>query len=446
MHTILLIALVTIRNPCAPPTPGQEAAIHQLIAATNTGDPQAIRTAARTHWLGADTSAGVLSRTLLQLGVEYWKSRGWMVAAVCGDSPTSAYVLAANTLSQETDSLTFRFEGPRVQGLGVWTGVRVPVAAADTVSDAARTAALRRYLSRLREAGVFSGAVLVRRNGRTLFADSAGVERRPDGRPIGLDSRINIASVGKLFTAASIMQLVARRVLSLDDTLGTFYPDSGIGPALRGVRLGQVLSHTSGIHDSRTALATAPGTTFFYSNLDFVLLGEILERASGERWEDYFAEHIFRAAGMAHTGRPVLTRPVDYLAMGYVPQFTDSGPVLVANPLLHTLPGNTAGALFSTAHDLARVGEALRDGSLLPTPVIDSMRTSHNTSSTPYGYGIMLWRSPRIWGHAGDLPGTDADLEILEPSGVIVVVLSNISGVNNPIRRRIARLWGVTAR
>ena len=58
----------------------------------------------------------------------------------------------------------------------------------------------------------------------------------------------------------------------------------------------------------------------------------------------------------------------------------------------------------------------------------------------------MLWRAPQIWGHGGDLPGTDADLEIFEPSGVIAVVLSNYSGVNNPIRRRIAALWGIVAR
>ena len=133
--------------------------------------------------------------------------------------------------------------------------------------------------------------------------------------------------------------------------------------------------------------------------------------------------------------------------MGYVPQFGDTGVVLADNPLLHTLPGNPAGALSSSAQDLARFGEALRAGALIPRQLVDTMRAPRNrTPRSQYGYGVMLWRAPQIWGHGGDLPGTDADLEILEPSGVVAVVLSNFSGVNNPIRRRIAALWGITAR
>jgi len=433
---------------CTAPAEGQALAMAALTGAMNRGSATAISDAAQAHWASADTSSAVRGRVLSQLGVEAWKSRGWRLAAPCASGPRSTFILGENTLSLETDSLVFTFdEAMKVANLVVWTGVRVNVPATDTSSVRARAAALGRYVARFRDAGVFSGVVLVRQGGKTLFVDSAGEEQRGLGRRIGANSRINIASVGKLFTATSIAQLAAKGALSLDDSLGRFYADSELATPLRAVRIRHLLSHMSGIRDTRTSVASAPGSEYFYSNLEFVILGEIIERVSGERFEDYFAEHIFRPAGMTRTSRPVLTKPVDWLAMGYVPQYADSGVVLAANPLLHTLPGNPAGALFSSAQDLARLGEALRMGVLIPRQLVDTMRAPRNrTTRSQYGYGVMLWRAPQIWGHGGDLPGTDADLEILEPSGVISVVLSNVSGVNNPIRRRIAALWGIVAR
>jgi CubicO group peptidase (beta-lactamase class C family) len=433
---------------CTAPPDGQTVAIAAVTAAMNNGSAPAISRAVVTHWASADTSSAVRSRALSQLGVEAWKSRGWRFASPCASGPRSAFITGENALSLETDSLVFTFDDAvKVSGLAVWTGVRVNIPASDTSSARARVAALGRYVARFREAGVFSGVVLVRQGGKTLFADSTGEEQRGLRRRIGVDSRINIASVGKLFTATSAVQLIAKGALSLDDSLGRFYADSELAPPLRPIRIRHLLSHKSGIRDSRTAVASAPGSEYFYSNLEFVILGEVIERVSGERFEDYFAEHLFRPAGMTRTGRPILTKPVDWLAMGYVPQFADSGVVLAANPLLHTLPGNPAGALFSSAQDLARFAEALITGVLVPKQLLDSMRTPRNsTSRSQYGYGVMLWRAPQIWGHGGDLPGTDADLEVFEPSQVIAVVLSNFSGVNNPIRRRIAALWGIVAR
>jgi CubicO group peptidase (beta-lactamase class C family) len=453
MNLLIPVLLASWLSPvpgeaCAAPPERHAEAMKAIIAATNTGEARKIRSAASAWWLFADTSRRVSDRVLSQLGVEHWKSGRWDADTTCASGADTAYILARNALAQETDSLVFVFDmSGRVKSLSVVTGVRVPVADSSTRSDLARLRALRRYLARLRAAGAFSGAVLLQRDGRTLFADSGGREQRPDGRAIGILSRINIASVGKMFTATSIMQLAVRGALSLDDSLGRFYPDSGIGSALKPVRVRHVLSHMSGIRDSRDTLYSSPGSVFVYSNLDYVLLGEILERVSGERFEDYFAEHVFRPARMTLTSRPVLSRPVDYLAMGYVPQFTDTGLVLAPNELLHTLPGNAAGALYSSALDLARFGHALRSGALVRRDLVDSMRLNRNAKpQSAYGYGVLLWRGSGIWGHAGDLPGTDADLEIFEPAGIVAVVLSNISGVNNPIRRRIARLWGITSR
>ena len=447
-HGIVTAILLVAAATCAAPPPAEQmAAIEDFTRAVSTGSPRELARVIAAGWAGADTSEAIRQRTLSQLGVDHWKCRGWRLTTSSALDAHSAYALAENALSQETDSLVFAFDpAGKVRALDVWTGVRVPFLARDTTTDAARVRALHAYVDRFRKAGVFSGAILVQRHGRVLFADSVGTEQRGGTRANGLDSRINIASIGKLFTSTAILQLVARGALSLDDSLDGFYPDSALAGPVRAVRIRHLLAHTSGIHDER-AIVTPPGTQYFYSNLGYVLLGEVLERVSGERFEDYFAEHLFRPAAMSHTARPVLSKPVDYLAMGYVPQFGDSGFALVANPLLHTLPGNPAGALFSSARDLARFGEALRSGMILLPALVDSMRTPRSgTPTRPYGFGVMLRRGVRIWGHPGDLPGTDADLEIFEPSGVVSVVLANVSGVNNPIRRRIARLWGLVAR
>ena len=90
---------------------------------------------------------------------------------------------------------------------------------------------------------------------------------------------------------------------------------------------------------------------------------------------------------------------------------------------------------------------ALQSGKLLPARVVKTMRTPRtDLGVTEYGYGVVLWRGRGIWGHAGDLPGTAVDLEVLEKPNVIALVLSNYSGVNDPIRRRIAYLWGIPAK
>ena len=85
--------------------------------------------------------------------------------------------------------------------------------------------------------------------------------------------------------------------------------------------------------------------------------------------------------------------------------------------------------------------EALRNGRLISPALVNQMRAPrHELGAGNYGLGVMLWCGPGIWGHAGDLSGTDADLELYGTTGYTAVVLANISGVNNPIRRKIAAL------
>jgi len=265
-------------------------------------------------------------------------------------------------------------------------------------------------------------------------------------RPNTLQTRFNLASLNKIFTATAILQLVANGRISLENTLGDLLADS-TPRTLHAVKIKYLLSHTSGIAPSGDSLVSMPGARFSYSNAGYGILGAVLRRVSGESYEDYLAEHVFRPAGMKWTGRHVLARPVDYLAMGYVPTVGDSGVVMSANPLLHTIPGNSIGGLYSNAEDLRAFALALTGGRLLSLNTVDTMRSPKpELGATEYGYGVLLWRGAGVWGHSGDLPGTNADLEIIPSAAVISIVLANRTDVNNPIRRRIAHLWGAKTR
>jgi CubicO group peptidase (beta-lactamase class C family) len=432
---------------CTPVPQDQSHRVALLIETVNGGDHAAMDAFAREHW-AAGSARDFPEAVIDQLGTEHWKSGRWTPVPPCRAGDRSAFVLVQNALTEETDSLVVLMDSAgAIERLTVWAGVRVPVAAADTASDSARIAAIGRYVGRLADAGVFSGAVAVSRDGRRLFAESYGLANRERGIPVGMETPFNLASLNKIFTATAVLQLVQRGALSLDDTLGRLLPDSSLGPAVGSVRLKHLLSHTSGITTTLDSLSFAPGTRFAYSNLGFVVLGAILEQVSGRSYDAYLRDEVFQPAGMVRTARYVLEAPTDSLAMGYTPDFTPAGLALVPNPLLHTLAGNPAGGLFSSAEDLLRFAEALRTGKLLPPAAVREMRTARTELGTDrYGFGVILWRGPGIWGHAGDLPGADTDLEFLGDTGVVSVVLSNYSAVNNPIRRRIARLWGFTSR
>jgi len=365
--------------------------------------------------------------------------------AVCQTSDTTVVALVDNQLTLETDSLSITLtSSATILRIRITTGIAVHISPADTLTNASRVAAIDSYMTRLAQAGVFSGVVLIDQAGEVLFARAVGDMN--ETRPNTLQTRFNLASLNKIFTATAILQLVANGRISLENTLGDLLADS-TPRTLHAVKIKYLLSHTSGIAPSGDSLVSMPGARFSYSNAGYGILGAVLRRVSGESYEDYLAEHVFRPAGIKWTGRHVLARPVDYLAMGYVPTVADSGVVMSVNPLLHTIPGNSIGGLYSNAEDLRAFALALIGGRLLSLNIVDTMRSPKpELGATEYGYGVLLWRGAGVWGHSGDLPGTNADLEIIPSAAVISIVLANRTDVNNPIRRRIAHLWGAKTR
>lgn len=189
----------------------------------------------------------------------------------------------------------------------------------------------------------FSGAVAVAKNGQIVYQRAAGIANRESGAPMTIDTRMQIASMTKLFTQIAIRQLEQAGKLSLGDTVGKFLPKYP-NPVVRSkVTIEQLLRHRSGVGsfwnerymarraDVRSvndylelfqndSLLFEPGTNEAYSNGGYVLLGAIIERVSGKSYHDYLRANVFAPAGMTSTSPYDRRVPLANAAVGYTTQ------------------------------------------------------------------------------------------------------------------------------
>ncbi len=214
---------------------------------------------------------------------------------------------------------------------------------AEAVGQSHFAAAMDSMVNARAATDAFSGVVLVAGKGRTIYQRAAGLADRELGTPMTLDTRLELASVTKLFTRIAILQLAQAGRLSLTDTVGRFLPEYP-NPVVRArVTVDQLLRHRSGVGsfwnerfrarraEVRTvtdyltlfqndSLLFEPGTDEAYSNGGYVLLGAIIERVSGQEYHAYLEEHVFRPAGMTHTVPYDRRAPPRDAAVGYTRQ------------------------------------------------------------------------------------------------------------------------------
>ena len=238
-------------------------------------------------------------------------------------------------------------------------------------------AALGRLLDSLAAADRFSGVVVLTEGGAPVFERAVGMADRARGRPATLDTRFNLGSINKAFTATAIRQLAAQGRLTLDDRLIRHLPDYPNRAVAEQVTLRQLMEHTAGIGGNifgapaggtRAQIRTnndfiplfaaeppafAPGTSRRYCNACYVLLGAVVERVSGMSYYDYVRRNVFAPAGMEATDSYALDSLPPNTAIGY----TRGGPGAPSGPLRSNadlLPGrgSAAGGGYSTARDL----------------------------------------------------------------------------------------------
>jgi CubicO group peptidase (beta-lactamase class C family) len=288
----------------------------------------------------------------------------------------------------------------------------------------------------------FSGVVLLMKDGAPLLQRAWGMADREGGRPNNLETAFNLGSINKIFTATAVRQLAAVGRLELDSTIATYWPDYPNPDVARAVTIRQMLEHRSGIggnifaapvggtrHDIRhnrdflqlfvhAPLQFEPGSRQEYSNAGYVVLGVLIERISGEDYYAYVDRHIYRPAGMVHTA----AYPPDSLppntAIGYTRGGENAPPAAPLRRNTDLLPGrgSAAGGGYSTAADLARFLQALRERKIPAGPLP--------------GIGV-----------AGGAPGINAVIEGDLRGGYDLIVLTNLDPPAAMRVSRLARQW-----
>jgi CubicO group peptidase (beta-lactamase class C family) len=179
-------------------------------------------------------------------------------------------------------------------------------------------------------------------------------------------------------------------------------------------------------------LGESPPGEHSYSNSGYILLGLVIEAVAGESYYDYVQRRILVPAGMTSTGFPRRSqRPADE-ALPYAPQM-DAGAVVPGAylPVVLGERGTSAGGASTTADDLLRFVDALRDGRLLDERHF-SLLTRPHVAMTPsgsqsYGYGTIVEQGPGgpSWGHGGTARGTQFELRVYPQLDAALLVLSN---------------------
>ena len=327
------------------------------------------------------------------------------------------------------------------------------------------TREVERYASKLAKADRFSGVVLIAKQEKILLKQGYGHSNKGKPLPNQMETRFGIASMGKMFTAVAIAQLVEAGKLRYEDTIAQVLPDYPNRDIAGKVTIHHLLSHTAGLGDFFDELGRAkpgtvlqrprdyfplfaddplqfePGQGWSYSNAGFIVLGAIIEQISGQEYETYIRRHIFEPAAMKQTGYATGSA-VAALAVGYSKMQSDEwkpGPSDGA--------GGPAGGGFSTAGDLLRFAQALFGHRLINAKSLNILTTSKASADfapgAKYGYGFMLLGddSGHSFGHGGGFPGVCTQLDIFPQSGLVSIVLSNYDPPGgNKIAERIREI------
>jgi CubicO group peptidase (beta-lactamase class C family) len=320
-------------------------------------------------------------------------------------------------------------------------------------------------IAKLVEADAFSGVVLVAKDSRPIYERACGLASRAWDLPNRIDTRFNIASIGKMFTAVAISQLVEQGKLSYDDTLGKILPDYPNKDLAKKVTVHHLLTHTSGLTENRPpgdrpsrqgfrtikeflsssaqdTLKFEPGSRLEYSNYGYLVLGAIVEKASGQDYYDYIRDHIYKPAGMADSDSYELDADPPRLATGY-----KDAPGGTRRSNIFDLPirGLPYGLGYSSAEDLVKFHTALRNHTLLSAKSTDLAWTGKVDFTDPgsqYGYGFTVKRynGTRVIGHGGGWVGITNKFEMYPDLGYTVVILTNIDSDPNGIAYKL-REW-----
>lgn len=307
---------------------------------------------------------------------------------------------------------------------------------------------LSEYMEGLSKCGYFNGAVLVARHGQILLRQGYGMANFEHEVRNSSSTKFRIGSIAKSFTAVAILQLQEKKMLHVNDCIGTYLPNYPNGSI---ITIHHLLSHSSGIPDF-TAFADYWGTTmklfspleetmrlfrdrplefepgedWRYTSSSYILLSAIIEKVSGVTYGAYIFNNICRPLGMNDTGVEEGRTILKHFASGYS-VCKDIIPAEYVDMSLHL----GAGGMYSTVEDLYLWDRTLYTDTLVGQASRDMMFSEYTPYCGSYGWvvGSMLinHKSRKRIGHVGSMNGFVADMNRYTDDDLVVITLSNIN-------------------
>jgi CubicO group peptidase (beta-lactamase class C family) len=379
-----------------------------------------------------------------------WLALVWGLAGCAAATPVATATLPAATSTQAQPAPTLTQVASAVPSPAVRTPapLQTPTLARSLTPtlDAAlrgRLEALDAFFAKQAKEGNFGGAVLLAQGGRILLSQGYGLADAGHKLAITPRTRFRIASLTKQFTAAAVLLLQARGRLDVADRVCSYLKDCP--PEWQAITLEQILTHTSGIPDffgfddfdakADTLMTPAqlvawiqakplnftPGKLYNYSNSGYAVLGDVIERVSGQTYGAFLKQNIFDPLHMADSG---YDRSTAGLAVGYKGAGDKAG---VVDPSVLF----AAGGVYSSVEDLYRWDQALYTQQILPQALLDEMFRARvavpNQPGTSYGYGwvIASLGSRRLVRHNGVIAGYLATIQRFPDDDATVIILCN---------------------
>lgn len=300
---------------------------------------------------------------------------------------------------------------------------------------------LAQYMQAQVDINDFSGTVIVTKNGSVLLKKSYGLADYEWNIKNTIDTKFSLASVSKQFTAASILQLVDTKQLSLDDKLNNFFPTFPKGDS---ITIHMLLCHMSGLqmdfdelylnnvsitkdsalkHIEQKELLFSPGSNTAYSNIGYYLLARIIEKLSQKSYSEYLKTNIFDIARMNNTGVITNNELISKRAKNYI----HSDNKYINNPYINWEYNIGHDGIYSTVEDLALWDNALYGTTLISEEMKQLMFTSYNDQNFGYGFLINPFynQGHQLIAHDGGFFGAMTSLNRFTDDKLFVTVLSN---------------------
>ena len=339
----------------------------------------------------------------------------------------------------------------------------------EPLTEAAFVEQAKTLMDRLIAKNAFSGALLIAKGDEILLTGAGGEADKSFHVPNTIDTKFNLGSMNKMFTATAIMRLIEQGKLGLDDPIAKYIDESWLPKSVtEEITIRHLLTHSSGlgsyfndtfdrssralfrnlddykplIKDDRPAFE--PGSRFQYSNTGMFLLGVVIEKVTGMDYFEHIRKAIYEPAGMTNSDCYEMDVPIENLAIGYSPDPTS--PTGWRNNLFtHVIKGGPAGGGFSTVKDLHKFALALLAGKYVSPENLKLMWTDQLKAR--YGFGFEVDQGPagKVVGHSGGFDGINSELEIYPDSGYIVAVMSNVDMGATPLARKLGQLLGRVA-